>query len=361
MRLKEMKKTNKLNFVNQHIYVGIDVHSKSWVISIVAGELLLGTFTQDPKVSILLNHLKKNYPLGIYHCVYESGFCGFWIHDELNANGIDCIVINAADVPTTHKEKDRKTDKIDSKKLAKSLSLGQLNGIFVHEKQLYEERSIIRLRESLVKEQTRTKNRIKGLMKFFAIEISDEDVKTHWSKNYIIWLRKQETEYTYTKITLNTYLDQLEHLRKLISDITKRIRLLAHTERYQQDVNLLTTIPGISMLSAMILLTELGEIRRFNSLDKLCGYIGLIPSEYSSGEKQTRSHMTKRGKSILKRIIIESSWTAVRKDPALLMCYTTLSKRMKKTRAIITIARKLVSRIMYVLKHKKEYQYLLAS
>ncbi len=356
-----MKKTNYLNFVNQHIYIGIDVHALRWVISIVAGELLLGTFSQDPKTKLLINYLRKNYPGGIYHCVYESGFSGFWLHDELHENGVDCIVINAADVPTTHKEKDRKTDKVDSGKLAKSLSLGQLTGIYVHSRELYEERSLIRTREALVKEQTRCKNRIKGLMKFFGIEISDEEIKTHWSKKYIEYLDNLETEYVYAKVSLRIYLEDLKHHRIQISDVTKQIRKLSESERYQHLVNLLRTIPGISILSAMIILTELGNIERFSSLDRLSSYIGLIPSEYSSGEKQNRNSMTRRGKSILKRLIIESSWIAIRKDPGLLMCYTNLCKRMKKTRAIITIARKLIARIMYVLKQNQEYKFLAVS
>lgn len=356
-----MRKTNYLNFVNQHIYVGIDVHALRWVVSIVVEDLLLGTFSQAPKASILLNHLRRNYPGGIYHCVYESGFSGFCLHDELRDNVVECIVINAADVPTTHKEKDRKTDKIDSGKLARCLSLGQLKGVYVQDRELYEERSIVRTRESLVKDQTRCKNRIKGLMKFFGIEITDDEIKTHWSRKYIEYLENLQTEYLYARESLQIYLEQLKHLRKLISKLTKQIRELSQTQRYKQHVNLLQTIPGISTLSAMILLTELGNIERFSNLDRLSSYIGLIPSEYSSGEKQNRNYMTRRGKGILKRIIIESSWVAIRKDPGLLMCYINLSKRMKKTRAIITISRKLIARIMYVLKQKREYKFLAAS
>lgn len=356
-----MKETKDLNFVNQHIYIGIDVHASRWVISVIAGDLLLCTFSQNPDSRILINHLRRNYPGGIYHCVYEAGFSGFWLYDELTEQSMDCIVINPADVPTTHKEKDRKTDRVDSRKLARSLSLGQLKGIYVHNKELYEERSMIRTRESLVKDQTRCKNRIKGLMKFFGIEITDAEIKTHWSKKYIEYLENLETEYLYAKVSLKSYIEELKHYRKLISELTKQIRKLSQAEKYRQDVNLLRTIPGISTLSAMILLVELGNVERFKTLDKLCSYIGLIPSEHSSGEKQTRGYMTKRGKGILKRIMIESSWVAIRKDPVLLECYLSLSKRMRKVRAIITIARKLISRIMNVLKQKKEYKFLVGS
>jgi len=353
-----MKETKKLNFVNQHIYVGIDVHARRWVISIICGDLFLGSFSQDPESKILSNYLKKNYPGGIYHCVYETGFSGFWIYDELRSEGIDCIVVNAADVPTTHKEKDRKTDKVDSRKLARSLSRGELEGIFVHNKEHYEQRSLIRTRASLVKDQTRCKNRIKGLMKFFGIEITDDQIRTHWSNKYIQYLENLETEHLYAKVSLKSYLEQLKYYRKLISDLTKQIRRLSQTEKYRQNLNLLKTIPGISTLTAMTLLVELGSIERFNNLDRLCGYIGLVPSEHSTGDDQKRNYMTKRGNCFLKGMIIESSWVAIRKDPVLLNCYTNLAKRMRKTRAIITISKKLISRIMYVLKQKQEYKFL---
>lgn len=356
-----MRQTKYLNFINQHIYVGIDVHAKRWVVSIVVGDSLFGPISQNPEVKILVNYLRRNFPGGIYHCVYETGFSGFWINDKLKANGLDCIVINAADVPTTNKERDRKTDKRDSKKLARCLSYGQLEGIYVHDNETYEERSIVRTREALIKEQTRCKNRIKGLMKFFGIEIKDENIKTHWSNKFIEYLLNVDRLNSWGKISLNTYIDQLRYHRKLISEITKQIRKLSQTERYQQNVNILLTIPGINILTAMIILTEIGNIQRFRTIDKLCSYIGLVPSEHSSGEKENRNYMTPRGKSILKRVIVESSWVSIRKDPGLLMCFNHLCKRMKKTRAIITISRKLTGRIMYVLRNKEQYKFLAIS
>jgi len=327
-------------------------------VSIIVADILLCTMSQDPDTNILVKYLRRNFPGGIYNCVYEAGFSGFWIYYELNEAGVNCIVINPADVPTTNKEKDRKTDRIDSKKLARCLSLGQLEGIHVFENERYEERSIIRVRESLVKEQTRCKNRIKGLMKFFKVEVTDKDIKSHWSNKYIEFLEKVDVLHEHGKLSLTTYLSQLRYLRKTVSDVTKQIRKLSKTERYKRGVELLCTVPGISILTAMIILTEIGDIGRFRTVDKLCGYIGLIPSEHSSGEKENRNHMTRRGKGILRRIIIEASWIAIRKDPGLLMNYTELTKRMKGNRAIKTISRKMIARIMFVLKNNEPYKFL---
>jgi transposase len=114
-------------------------------------------------------------------------------------------------------------------------------------------------------------------------------------------------------------------------------------------------VPGISTFSAMTFLTELCTIGRFQSLDKLASYVGLIPNTDSSGEQETTTGITNRRNQFLRHLIIECSWIAVRKDPALLMAFERLSKNMPKTRAIIHIARKLLNRIRYVLKNQKEY------
>ncbi len=353
-----MKQINYLNFKNHHIYVGIDVHHKNWVVSIHTEKIFHDRFTQDPKPEILVNYLKRNFPEGIYHTVYEAGFSGFWIDEQLKSKGIDNIVINPADVPTTNKERDRKTDKVDSFKLSRSLRNGELEGIYVHDKNTYEDRSLIRARESLVRDQTRIKNRIKGLMKFFGIEITEEQVKSHWSKKYIEILENVKEITSGAKISLNMYLEQLKSQRKILSETTKEIRKLSLKDKYKEDVKYLTSVPGISTLSAMILLSELGDINRFNNLDKFLSYIGLIPSEHSSGETENKRYMTRRGNSLLRKIIVEGSWTAVRKDPGLLMTFNNICKRKRSSRAIITIARKYSARILHILKNKEEYKFL---
>lgn len=353
-----MKETNYLNFKNQHIYVGLDVHHKSWVVSIHTEKIFHDTFTQDPIPAILIKYLKRNFPNGSYHSVYEAGFSGFWIHEQLKAGGIDNIVINPADVPTTNKERDRKTDKVDSLKLSRSLRNGELEGIYVHDRNNYEDRTILRTRESLVKDQTRIKNRIKGLMKFFGIEITREQVKSHWSRRFIEILENTKTINSGAKVSLTMYLEQLKSQRKILCDTTREIRKLSKTDKFKEDVKNLTSIPGISILSAMTLITEIGDINRFNKLDKFLSYIGLIPSEHSTGEKENRRNMTRRGNSSLRKIIIESSWTAVRKDPGLLMSFNKICRRHTSSRAIITIARKYAARIMHVLKQKEEYKFL---
>ncbi len=123
---------SKLNFKGQNIYVGIDVHLKSWAVAVLSERTVLKKFSQAPSVDELYAYLNRNYPNAIYHSVYEAGFCGFGAHDRLCELGINNIVVNPMDVPMMHKEKICKTDAVDCVKLARGLRSGELNGIYVH-------------------------------------------------------------------------------------------------------------------------------------------------------------------------------------------------------------------------------------
>ena len=121
---------NKISFRGQKIYVGIDVHLKSWSVTVLSETSVLKKFSQHPSPEALYGFLTRSYPGAEYHSVYEAGFCGFWIHERLTALGIDNIVVNPADVPTKSSEKLRKTDTVDSGKLARSLRANELKGIY---------------------------------------------------------------------------------------------------------------------------------------------------------------------------------------------------------------------------------------
>lgn len=350
-----MKETRKLDFEGQQIYVGMDVHKKSWSISILTKEFEHKTFTQPPEVDTLVNYLKRNFPGASYRSVYEAGYSGFWIHDRLQEQGVQCLVVNPADVPTKDKERTKKTDRVDCRKLARSLRNGEIEGIYVPSRPKVEDRSLIRTRHGMVRKQTRCKNQIKSILQFYGIHIPEELATGHWSKRYIAWIESVRMERASGNFALKVHLEELNNMRKIIADITRGIRTLANSEEYRQNVRLLKTVPGISTLTAMTLLTELYEISRFKNFDKLCSYVGLIPDTDSSGETDRKTGITNRRNAQLRGILIESSWVAVRKDPALLMAFNMLSKKMPKTNAIVRIARKLLNRIRYVLKNQQEY------
>ena len=350
-----MNNVSRLDFTGQQIYIGMDVHKKSWSISILTDQFEHKTFSQPPEVGVLVNYLKRNFPGAVYKSVYEAGFSGFWIHDRLQEQGVQCLVVNPADVPTKDKERAGKTDRVDCRKLARSLRNGEIEGIYVPTRLNVEDRGLIRTRHAMVKKQTRCKNQIKSILCFYGITIPEELANSHWSKHFINWIDSIRMERASGNLAFKVLLAELTHIRKTIAELNRAIRALGNTDDYRNNVRILKTVLGISTLTAMTLLTELYDISRFKTLDKLCSYVGLIPNTNSSGEKDLKTGMTGRKNAQLRFVLIESAWTAARKDPALMMAFNELCKHMTKTNAIIRITKKLLNRIRYVLKNQHEY------
>ena len=352
------RKIKKIKFNGQPIYIGIDVHLKSWRVTIMSEQNEHKTFSQDPRTSILVNYLHTHFPGAVYHAVYEAGFSGFTLYRELTAAGVECMVAHPADVPTTHKEYDQKCDKRDSRKLAKSLRGNMLQAIYVPSEQQLADRSLVRLRASLVKDFTRIKLRLKSLLMFHGVLLPASlpvQSSRRWSPPYMRWLGSLQVDEPGLQATISGLVATGQLLNEQLLAVTKQIHTLAQSPGYIEQVNLLVGIPGIGRLTAMSLLTELGDTSRFKRLDELCNYIGLVPSMRGSGDKEAVGSLTIRGRGPLKAALIESAWVAVRKDAALMAKFEQLSTRMQKNKAIIRITRKLLSRIRYVLLHRQAY------
>lgn len=351
-------KNSELSFAGQNIYVGIDAHRNSFTVSIEGDRLFYKTFTQPAKPQVLVDYLQKNFPGATYHSVYEASFCGFWIQRYLSSHGIGCLVVHSCDVPTTSKEKSQKRDTVDSRKLARGLKNGELKGVHVPDLELQQDRSLIRARSSLIANQTRCKNRIKAFLYYYGIEYPESFSKsgTHWSNKFMTWLSSLKLDQESGKQALNIFITEALSLRKLLAEANKNILHLAKQKKYAEYVKLLLSIPGVGRLTAMTILTELGDIKRFKRLDDICCYIGLIPTVYASGEKETIGGISKRGNNHIRRLLIESSWMAVRNDPALGCKYHELCSHMNGNKAIIRIARKLLNRMRFILLNNKPYE-----
>ena len=341
-------------FEGEDIYIGLDVHLKSWKVSVFSQEFELKTFTQPPESKLLMSFLKRDYPGATYHCVYEAGFSGFTTQRALTSMGINCSVVHPADVPTMDKERKQKSDRIDSRKLGRGLKNGDLKAISVPDEQIEQDRALLRTRDRIVRNKTRVKNRIKFFLMFFGVVIPEKFSGKIWSKGFIEWLNTVWLGKS-ASISLEVYLSELTHLEVLVKQLDKSIKELSKSDRYAKKVKLLMSIPSIGLTSAMILLTEIGDINRFKSLKALCCYFGLVPTSKSSGETSYVGRITRRGNSYLKFILIECAWTAMRKDPALLLAYKSAIVYTEPNKAIIKVARKLLNRIRYVLRNEKEY------
>ena len=350
-----MKQVKTLSFAGQNIYCGIDTHKKDWAVCIRDESYELRTFSQPAKPDILVDFLHRNYPGAQYFAVYEAGFSGFWAQRSLTILGVNCSIIHAADVPTTDKDRQQKTDRVDCRKLAKALCDKRVKGIYIPDAQLVDDRIVIRTRRQLVRDQTRHKNRIMAMIHFYGIEIPEGyKQSSHFSNKLISWLEALELGSS-AKLALTLKVNAIKHVRSELLAANRALRGLSKSLRYKTPVELIRSAPGIGLINAMVFLTELGDIGRFRCLDQLANYVGLTPNIYSSSDTVHVKGITHRCNHILREALIESAWCAARKDPALYMAYKEYLKRMNHNKAIIKIARKLLNRIRYVLLNQQKY------
>lgn len=344
----------KISYEGLPIYIGLDVHKNSWKASFSTSHTVKNTISVErPFVGNLVRYLEKHYPNGEYLCAYEAGFSGFWAQEELEKRGVKTIIVNPADIPTSDKERQFKNDKRDSKKICSTLRSGELEGIYVPSKQAQKDRSIVRARYQILSAQSRVKQQIKSTLNFYGIEVEQGLSDRYWSRRYISWLEmiSKERELEGLKLQINFLLN----LREQVLVATKRVKQLSEELRHEQIGGLLNGVPGVGLLTKMLLITEIIDMKRFKTEDKLMSYIGLIPRTNSSGDKEGIGEITKRANKRIRKALIESSWIAKRKDPELLIKYENYRKKMGAYKAIIKIARILMRKIRRVWTTNQKY------
>jgi transposase len=357
-----MNTIQKLSFATVHFFIGIDAHLKNWKITIRLDGLELKTFSMNPAPLELLVYLRKHYPDGIYHIVYEAGFCGFWALRIFRQHNIDCIIVNPADVPTTNKEKVNKSDPIDSRKLARELENKSLHGIYIPDTLHEELRMLMRLRYRIIQSQTRNKNRIKGLLYVQGIQIPLQfSGNARWSHAFILWLEQLKLKTDAGNFTLQNLILQLKEIREHNNNILRQLRKEAKHPNIAPIITALQTVPGVAFITAMYLYTEIMDMKRFASDNHLVSFVGLVPSTQTSDEKVYSNGISIRHNSFLRTMMIEAAWTAVREDPAMTLKFKELTKRMNSQNAIIRIAKKLLKRIRHVWIKQDEYVYALVA
>ena len=347
----------KANFENNTVYVGLDVHKRSWNAAVYLNDQFVRNVHQPPTPEALHHYLTHTYPGASYVCAYESGKFGYWIQRRFHQFGINCLVVNPADIPSTHKDEVYKTDARDARGIGHALVCNQLKGIYVPTEDQEADRHLVRQRKKIWRDLVRCKNRIKGFLDYTGVIIPSQYDNNNWSKNFINWLAALEFEHYSSRVTLNYQVKQMELLRKELLSICNDIRKLMRSKKYNKLYYLLRSVTGIGPLTAAALLTEIGDINRFSSFYHLNSFIGLMPMEHSSGEKELKGRITVRKHRQLRSDLVECAWTAKRIDPALALYYSEQIKRGKNGKAVIVkVARKLLSRIRYVWLSGQPYQ-----
>jgi transposase len=346
--------TKKIDFSGKDLSIGLDVHKKSWSVTIVIDGIEHRTFTQPPDPVALNNYLQRMFPGGSYNSAYEAGFCGYGIHRELKFLGINNIVINAADTPTSQKDKLHKRDPADSRKIARELEKGSLRGINIFDRELEELRSLNRTRFYLMRDLRRSKNRIKSFLMYYGVPIPEEFDNNQWSLKFIAWLKQFRMKTPGGQDAFSHLIASYEHHRQQLLLLSRIVRLRI-SQHDKELYDLLKTISGIGPLTSSALITEIGDINRFSHIDDLASYVGLIPRVRESGETTHTGGITFRCNNFLRVLLVEASWQAIRMDPSLMQYYHNHVINSKGHKVIIKVARKLLNRIRYVMKNRKPY------
>lgn len=344
-----MKNTEQTSYTGKEVFIGIDVHKKSYSVVASCDKEVVKKWTTAASPKELSQQLQKYFSGAIIHSVYEAGFSGFALHRELVRHGIDNIVVHAASIEIAANNR-VKTDKRDAQKMAALLEAGRLRGNRIPSEQEEQRRMLTRTRQQLVEERTAIKNKIR--MKFHQLGLIEYDENRSMSHKLVKELLGG-TNSSELKIVIQAYWNIWQKLDEEIYKLAQAIKEQAKTDPNDATYR---SAPGVGPLSARILASELGDMSQFHNERQLFSFTGLTPCEYSSGENVHRGHISRQGNSRLRGILVESAWRAIEKDRALGEFFNRLYPRTGKKRAIVAVARKLIGRIRAAFHHGVPYQ-----
>lgn len=340
---------------NKTVFCGIDIHKERWNLCYLSDGEVLETTVIEGEADQLIRHTQRKYLTAKkVHFVYEAGFSGFYLYRDLIVKGYQCTITPPNRIPSMHDKV--KTDKRDAQQLARYLSGGLLKEIFVPPLSSEADRQLLRLRADKQKDLTRVKNKIKSHLNLHGIKWSKED-GNKWTKAYLHWLAGIEFKNPGLRLILDILLKDFHFIRDQIADITKEIRAMSKSEAYSKKFNYLAACKGIGLITAMTYLLELHDVIRFSSGEKLSSYLGLTPSQYSTGKHVRLGHITREGNAHVRRVLVESAWTVIRYDPFLREKYERIrAKGTNGKKAIVAVARSLAVRLRRCLLDETPYE-----
>ncbi len=284
-------------------FVGLDVHADSIAIAVAEpGRGEPSGLSTIPNDTVML--LKRLRRLGRVKCCYEAGPTGFGLHRDLAAAGVDCIVVAPSLVPT--KAGDRvKTDRRDAVKLARFLRSGDLTEVHVPDAATEAMRDLERARDAAKRAERAARHQ---LGKFLLRHGRRYPGKTTWTRRHLDWIRAQRFEHEAQQRVLEDYLKTVEDLGERVDRHTRSIVELVEGWSLKPLVKALQALRGVNVITATVLAAELGDLARFETAPQLMGYLGLVPSEHSSGETRQQGRITRAGNGYARRILVEAAW-----------------------------------------------------
>lgn len=289
-------------------YVGLDVHKETIAVSVAeanGGEVhYFGEIANTPEaLSKLVRQLKKG-DARLAFC-YEAGPCGYGIYRQLRQMGLDCVVVAPSLIPK--KAGDRvKTDRRDSLSLARLHRAGELTAVWVPDGAQEALRDLTRAREDMKHLQKQAKQR---LLAFLLRHGKRYDGKGKWTQAHHRWMEGVKFDQATQQIVFQEYIDTVGALSKRLEALDGHLQDAASESVFWPVIEALMALRGVRLLTAATIVAEIGDLKRFASAPQLMAYLGVVPSEHSSGPRQTRGGITKTGNGHVRRVLVEAAWT----------------------------------------------------
>lgn len=288
-------------------YIGLDVHKDSISIAIADegcdGEIRYYGKTGND-MSQLDKFCRKQVSQGVeLRFVYEAGGCGYHLYRHLTGNGIDCTVVAPSKIPRQSGDR-QKNDKRDCLGLARLHRAGELTPVYVPNEEDEALRDLVRGRSDAQNAHKKVKQQLSAFLLRHNIVFSG---RSKWSKIYCNWLADITMPHPAGQITLQEYIDTIHSCRERVNRLTEQIRQLSEQSRLGDLIKALQSMRGVSLITAATIAAELGDFSRFEEADQIMAYLGLIPSEHSTGNKQQRGPITKTGNKHVRKALVEAA------------------------------------------------------
>ena len=345
-----MRKTAqpKPSYVGQSVYVGIDVHKRTYSVAVRMNQTEVKRWTTAAEPEQLSKQLTQFFAGATIYVAYEAGFSGFVLHRTLEQAGIRSRVVHAAAVEVASNRR-VKTDKRDARQLAEQLEAGRLKGIRIPSAAEEQRRLLSRTRRQLVQQRTGVQNQIWMKAHQFGL-IAAEDRRQMTHKLVRELLAKSPAEAF--EIVVKAHQAVWHTFDHEIAQLEAQLKVQAAHDPCERTYR---SVPGVGFISARILSNELGDLSQFANERQVFSYTGLTPSEQSSGETVRRGRISKQGNVHLRSILIEIAWRAIDKDSSLSAFYERIKLRGGSKRAIVAVARKLIGRVRAAFRQQTLY------
>lgn len=289
-------------------YVGLDVSKEKIAVAIAEegrGEpRYFGMISHTPEAIRKLVK-KLGEPNNLRVC-YEAGPTGYPLYRLLLTLGVHCDVIAPSLIPKRPGER-IKTDRRDSIRLAQLYRAGELTSVYVPTPEDEALRDLVRCREDAKEDQLRAKHRLAKFL--LRNNIQPPSGVNKWTIKYFRWLDTLKFESSKLRVVFQEYYHQIKELEQRILRLEEEIRLQATEGIYATTIQALQALRGVALITATSIVAEIGSFKRFATPKQFMAYVGLIPSEFSSGESRRQGKITKTGNRHVRRLLVESAWS----------------------------------------------------